>query len=82
MEILLRYVNVVWESLSKTKVEPSYVFKIELSLSKEEQKFVGILNCKRKIELVTPVSHKKRPAFDRILLPEDVSNDILQYLIK
>ena len=28
------------------------------------------------------VSQKKRPAFERLLLPEYISNDILQYLIK
>ena len=28
------------------------------------------------------VSHKKRPAFDSLLLPEYISNDILQYLIE
>ena len=27
-------------------------------------------------------SKKKRPAFERLLLPECISNDILQYLIK
>ena len=28
------------------------------------------------------VSQKKRPAFERLLLPEYISNDILQYLIE
>ena len=28
-----------------------------------------------------PGESKKRPAFERLLLPEYISNDILQYLI-
>ena len=30
----------------------------------------------------TRVSQKKRPAFERLLLPEYISNDISQYLIE
>ena len=32
--------------------------------------------------VVYRVSQKKRPAFERLLLPEYISNDILQYLIR
>ena len=28
------------------------------------------------------VSHKKRPTFESVLLPEYIGNDILQYLIE
>ena len=38
-------------------------------------------NDNNKHELL-PGESKKRPAFERLLLPEYISNDILQYLIK
>ena len=35
-----------------------------------------------RVNINVPGESKKRPAFDRLLLPEYISNNILQYLMK
>ena len=37
---------------------------------------------KRYIKLFLPGEKKKRPAYERLMIPEYISNDILQYLIE
>ena len=50
------------------------VFKIVLT--------AYIRNMNHGITLVIPGDSFKRPAFDKLLLPEYISDDILQYLIE
>ena len=45
--------------------------------------YIGLFVCKKcnNRPIAIPGESKKRPAFERLLLPEYISNDILQYLI-
>ena len=44
--------------------------------------FAIVKSIYKLLQYIYWVSEKKRPAFERLLLPEYISNDILQCLIK
>ena len=70
----LRYANAIWGSIPGSK--------IKILQNIQDRARTIIERARIKNDSSHQVSHKKRPTFERLLFPECIGNDILQYFIE